>query len=336
MKVLWHLGMVFVKSEFHPSDISTITVDENDLETIKNEAFLGFSDVNNSSVVKLKEDAIQINKNTHPKVRFQDGDLSTITEVTEFENTGVVKNQSNLEEKCMFPGKNIKKEQKANHKQTSTFINKETENVKERSLDYMDLWDEVRAKTLKQKNLLDTGFIGRESLNSYVSDATTVEYVYTDPENGITLLERHVPSVCGSVGSRRSLDSQFSLDSRFSLDHNSEASQEVRYSGISEETEIYDWREEAMCEGFGVKNEVDAKKTPTIKPDLKKLDNKTVRYDMCITNTSHTRMRSLSIRGLNKTHLFSLKSSPKKPLRLIHQVRKIQHCTPVLRRPKIG
>ncbi|KAL5004171.1 hypothetical protein ScPMuIL_017627 [Solemya velum] len=47
----------------------------------------------------------------------------------------------------------------------------------------------------------------RESIESAYSDASTIEYVYTDQESGIELLEKRIPSLCGSVVSNCSVDS---------------------------------------------------------------------------------------------------------------------------------
>ena len=255
----------FVKAEFHPSDISTITVEEGDLDTVQNEAFIGFPDKSATSTSAFSSRGQSYLNYPLTKARFHDADLSTLTEV---DSSDIMRNHT-LTDK--YSSREQDKPRLAKQDENNSGNTKEVNSISVQgsSPDYVDLWDEVRAKTMKSKTILDTGFIGRESLNSYASDATTVEYVYTDPENGIALIERHIPSLCGSVGSRRSLDSQFSLNSQTSRDRN---------SGDSQDTQIYDWREEAMCEGFGVQSEIATPKKPSIKPDLKKLDNNTIRY----------------------------------------------------------
>lgn len=47
----------------------------------------------------------------------------------------------------------------------------------------------------------------RVSIESAYSDASTIDYVYTDQESGIKLLEKRIPSVCGSVDSNCSVAS---------------------------------------------------------------------------------------------------------------------------------
>ena len=109
------------------------------------------------------------------------------------------------------------------------------------------LWDEVRAcsharqRFRDKTNILDTAFCGRESVNSLYSDASTVDYVYKDRENGIALIERHLPSLCGSAGSRRSLDSIRSVASQ----NSSQGSQNLDFS---QDTVLYDWKaNKAIC-----------------------------------------------------------------------------------------
>ena len=223
-----------VKAEFHPSDISTITVEDWELDSDRNNAFLRIGDT-------------------------KDTTKSTLTDTRSAKEEKKLKSAMKVKDEATKPGQNNN-------------ISIQDRPPKKTSPDYVDLWDQVRAQTSKRKQLLDTGFIGRESLTSFHSDATTVEYVYKDPENGIALIERHIPSVCGSVGSRRSLDSQLSLGSKASSGRN---------SGTSEDTEIYDWREEAMCEGYGDAAASSVRpKTTAIRPELKKLDNDTIRYDI--------------------------------------------------------
>ena len=223
-----------VKAEFHPSDISTITVEDWELDSDRNNAFLRISNT-------------------------KDTTKSTLTDTRSSKEEKKLKSVMKVKDEATKPGQN-------------KTISIQDRPPKKTSPDYVDLWDQVRAQTSKRKQLLDTGFIGRESLTSFHSDATTVEYVYKDPENGIALIERHIPSVCGSVGSRRSLDSQLSVGSKASSGRN---------SGTSEDTEIYDWREEAMCEGYGDAAASSVRpKTTAVRPELKKLDNDTIRYDI--------------------------------------------------------
>lgn len=113
-----------------------------------------------------------------------------------------------------------------------------------------DLWTQVReckhAKLIQRgrRDILDTGFYGRESMSSIVSDASTVDYVYTDKENGIALIERHLPSLCGSQCSRRSVDSHFSVGTNEAVDSDRGVSHRGsgRSSNSSQDTVLYNWR----------------------------------------------------------------------------------------------
>lgn len=67
----------------------------------------------------------------------------------------------------------------------------------------------------------------RRSTDSILSDTSTVDYIYTDKEKGVQLIERHLPSLQGSSG-RQSLDSVCSFNSINTID--------------SQQTIIYDWR----------------------------------------------------------------------------------------------
>jgi hypothetical protein len=120
--------------------------------------------------------------------------------------------------------------------------------------DVNDLWTQVREckharlRNGTRKNILDTAFCGRDSINSYASD-TTLEYIYTDTENGIALIERHLPSLCGSQGSRRSVDSvQSAVHSDNSIisqgsSHAGQHRSHGRINDLSQDTVLYDWRD---------------------------------------------------------------------------------------------
>ncbi|XP_076102149.1 uncharacterized protein LOC143071614 [Mytilus galloprovincialis] len=71
-----------------------------------------------------------------------------------------------------------------------------------------------------QRNSLD-------STSSMISDASTIDYIYTDKEKGIQFIERHLPSLQGSSG-RQSLDSLCSFSSLNTVD--------------SQQTVLYDWK----------------------------------------------------------------------------------------------
>ncbi|CAC5377516.1 ANKLE1 [Mytilus coruscus] len=71
-----------------------------------------------------------------------------------------------------------------------------------------------------QRNSLD-------STSSMISDASTIDYIYTDKEKGIQFIERHLPSLQGSSG-RQSLDSVCSFGSLNTVD--------------SQQTILYDWK----------------------------------------------------------------------------------------------
>ncbi|XP_012938654.1 uncharacterized protein LOC101861013 [Aplysia californica] len=78
---------------------------------------------------------------------------------------------------------------------------------------------DILNSTVRQTN------ISRLSDESLFSTVSVREYVYKDPERGVTLIERHIPSECGSSIGRRSLDS---VTSKGTVE--------------SQSTLIYDWR----------------------------------------------------------------------------------------------
>ena len=82
-----------------------------------------------------------------------------------------------------------------------------------------------------ESNVLNKSFeesYHRRSIESAYSDCPSVDYIYRDPEKGIVLIERHIPSKCSSnCGSKRS-----SLDS----------TQNTILTEDSQKTDIYDWK----------------------------------------------------------------------------------------------
>ncbi|XP_045215275.2 uncharacterized protein LOC123565473 [Mercenaria mercenaria] len=177
------------------------------------------------------------------------------------------------------------------------------ENKENIGQEYNDLWKQVqeckheKLARRNRKDILDTGFCGRQSMSSMFSDASTVDYVYTDKENGITLVERHLPSLCGSQGSRRSVDSQFSVNTNLAVNSDSGISRNRsnRCSLSSEDTVLYNWRENAMLKSNDSGNGSSETATSTpLSQDLLKLDNQTLRSKLCghgddpgpVTNTT--------------------------------------------------
>ena len=146
-----------------------------------------------------------------------------------------------------------------------------------------DLWSEVRASAMKarkardSKKILDTAFIGRESLNSAFSDASTVDYVYTDREHGIVLLERHLPSQCGSSGSRRSLESLFSVE------YSPQGGKQSPDGSISSQDTIsYDLKEHAMIKVSDDSGNGDSlQNSEPLSQELLKLGDKEIRSKLC-------------------------------------------------------
>ncbi|KAL4227917.1 Ankyrin repeat and LEM [Mactra antiquata] len=152
---------------------------------------------------------------------------------------------------------------------------------KDDCLELNELWTQVeeskrrRLATKNREAILNTGFCGRESLGSMYSDGSTIDYMYTDKEHGITLVERHIPSICGSQGSRRSIDSLFS------------ANNDINGGDIdsSQDTVLYNWRNNAMAmshdSGHGESCQTDSQSTccnsktdsHLMSQDLLKLDN---------------------------------------------------------------
>lgn len=94
---------------------------------------------------------------------------------------------------------------------------------------------------LSVENELNQGFCSkRPSLDSILSDASTIEYIYSDPEERITLIEKRIiPSKGGSTG-RPSIDSAHSVISIS--------------SGVSDDTVIYDWKSYDLLANHGADN----------------------------------------------------------------------------------
>lgn len=195
------------KSVFHDSDISTISTDTIQSDSVTaslNEAFEFCADetATNEGKQNISEDGSA---------------------------TNLPKRKGN---KCL-PASTVG--------QQGNISRRDKENTPSPEIHVDELWNEVRAcnharRQFKDKtNILDTAFCGRQSVCSLYSDASTVDYVYTDKENGITLIERHVPSLCGSAGSRRSLDSTRSGVSQ-------QSSPGSQNTDSSQDTVLYDWK----------------------------------------------------------------------------------------------
>ncbi|OWF34866.1 uncharacterized protein LOC110443652 [Mizuhopecten yessoensis] len=108
-------------------------------------------------------------------------------------------------------------------------------------------------------DILNQSF-GRLSFDS----AATVEYVYSDPEEGIVLVERRIPSQCGSTIQRLSLDS---TSTTHTLD--------------SQATQTYSWK--SLCKNHQRKSDASeldgicSEKEDEIPPCLRSLSNDDIR-----------------------------------------------------------
>ena len=79
----------------------------------------------------------------------------------------------------------------------------------------------------------------RTSDESFLSEASTVqEFVYRDKENGITLIERRIPSICSGSSGRSSIESAISLD--------------------TDKTVSYDWSD------FNITNDLDSSSSSSL------------------------------------------------------------------------
>ncbi|KAK3610226.1 hypothetical protein CHS0354_022280 [Potamilus streckersoni] len=104
-------------------------------------------------------------------------------------------------------------------------VNKDSEKLPTKQETRSPLEEEERLSPL---DIFNKGFISnRTSISSVYSDASVTEYLYRDPEMGITLIERRISSQFGSSG-RPSIDSLCSISSTHSSD--------------SDRTVLYDWR----------------------------------------------------------------------------------------------
>lgn len=195
----------------------------------------------NSSVLTLDQTFFQ--------QRFHESDISTISSDTVEESNSVLNRGMAVSESCQSTNpedKNVSQNRKSDccisnpqtNYQNDASANKENTQVLESCVD--DLWTEVRACSRARQmfrdktNLLNTAFCGRGSVGSVYSDASTVDYLYTDTENGVQLIERHLPSLCGSTGSRRSVDSVLSVRS---------SDGQISDQNCSQDTVIYNWQD---------------------------------------------------------------------------------------------
>ncbi|KAH3837647.1 hypothetical protein DPMN_111047 [Dreissena polymorpha] len=302
----------FVKKHFHESDISMLSADTT-VDAIDNATI---ADVN-----KLYRNIV--------KNKFHQGDISTVSTDTfkshdpvSERNMGFIDTNSSYRKSSSSAQNSLQK--RANSSSDSQKQTNACNNIN-------DLWSEVRAcKHEKQvfkdkKNVLDTAFCGRESAcPSAYSDESTVDYVYTDKENGITLIERHLPSLCGSVASRRSIDSVLSQRTVGSDDP---AQQSVRPSLDSQCTEPYDWRDRGMLETSGDSG-CGTVSAPTSQPCSQKLlalDNDAIRSKLCtygadpgpVTKTTRQAyLKRLSLLESNPDQKLTVTRTPEYPREL--------------------
>ncbi|XP_033751024.1 LOW QUALITY PROTEIN: protein phosphatase 1 regulatory subunit 12A-like [Pecten maximus] len=100
-----------------------------------------------------------------------------------------------------------------------------------------------------------------------VDSGVTVEYVYRDPEEGIVLVERRIPSQCGSIGSNTQRLSLESTGTTQTLD--------------SQATQVYDWK--SLCRNSLRKSdasdldEICSMKCEDIPQNLRSLSNDDIR-----------------------------------------------------------
>ncbi|XP_052796855.1 uncharacterized protein LOC128229169 [Mya arenaria] len=268
-------NMQISKKEFHASDISSLSED-----TVGGE---------NGKISRLRpsEDVVQS--------RFHPSDISSLsTETAKSSDTLSIKDLGFLDD--YSPTANLNDREfltEVDMNDNDRRSKKAVGNNQKLSPNMDELWSQVRAcKHAKQQvkdknNVLDIAFYGRESAStacgSVNSNASTVDYIYTDKENGITLIERHLPSLCGSQGSRKSLDSVASgmtVGSDARLPGHVPTS--ARGSFDSQATEVYSWRDNAMIilsdDSCAASQESDEQ---PISQELLSLDNEAVRSRLC-------------------------------------------------------
>ena len=124
----------------------------------------------------------------------------------------------------------------------------------------------LSAITVSSPDVLDSGFCRRGSLDSVYSNLSCREYVYRDSDQGVVLIERHIPSECdaSSAADRRSLDSSVLS---------------VQTAADSDNTELYDWRayQSDVTHSSVDGQETDDISTPSLPECLTQLSNDEVR-----------------------------------------------------------
>ncbi|KAL3867218.1 hypothetical protein ACJMK2_044434 [Sinanodonta woodiana] len=161
-------------------------------------------------------------------------------EETDIKELNILKPQQAMKvnvKSCPFPDietKNLKKRDKATISIDSKNLIKENNNIDVNNVDEMLPTKQETISSLEEEerftslDIFNKGFVSnRTSISSAYSDALITEYVYRDPEMGITLIERRISSQFGSSG-RPSIDSLCSISSIHSSD--------------SDRTILYDWR----------------------------------------------------------------------------------------------
>lgn len=138
------------------------------------------------------------------------------------------------------------------------------------NVDKTVLMDRLLRPSLNSENSTSNDFLNnsfcipcmpRESLNSTVSDASTVDYIYTDTDNGVQLIERHLPSLQGSAGSgRQSLDSVCTVD--------------------SQQTILYDWKAYSNSSSYSDNVIVPGSVDSNILTEIEKLSNLQLRTEL--------------------------------------------------------
>ena len=189
---------VISKTEFHPSDVSTIsdnTISGKSSRTIVQSKFCP------GDVSSFTTDSDTIHSSQSQSVR----DLGFLDDTLQSEDISVKEMYMKSEKgKASSNSKTLKHvSSNGGNVNSNNNINKNLGT----NPDMDALWSEVQAcKHARLRStgaaVLDTAFVGRGSGSVY-SDASTVDYVYTDRENGIRLVERHLPSLAGSQASRR-------------------------------------------------------------------------------------------------------------------------------------
>lgn len=164
---------------------------------------------------------------------------SDVFEDYNFEEFDSILTEDNNNSTCnVFPKKRVSFAEQPD-KSTTLCANEGSKSVVNQHVDKTFLMDKLRqslssvnsgrsSASSVENDVLNQSFCWpRRSTDSILSDTSTVDYIYTDKEKGVQLIERHLPSLQGSSG-RPSLDSVCSFNSINTID--------------SQQTIIYDWR----------------------------------------------------------------------------------------------